>query len=153
VISLLPDRIRARINLTPCKVPDLHGPCWEWTGSDNGNGYGRPRVDGKNQLVHRYAYTVLVGPIPPGLQIDHLCRNRRCCNPDHLEPVTNLENSLRSDRATRTHCARGHPLSGDNLILKKPGERGRRRCRACFEAAQARATAKRHRARHLEAAS
>lgn len=132
-VDQLPGRIHARIvfRAAPADRP-VTGPCWIWTGGDNGKGYGLVSYQGRQQSTHRLAYTLLVGPIPDGLQIDHLCRVHPCCNPGHMEPVTNLENSLRSDRATRTECIRKHPLSGDNLIIKKPGERGRRRCRTCY---------------------
>jgi hypothetical protein len=75
------------------------GDCWEFTGSLVTKGYGQIRGDdGPLVLVHRLVYEYLVGPIPPGMQLDHLCRNRRCCNPDHLEPVTNRANVLRGWR-------------------------------------------------------
>ena len=131
MIDALPMRLRRRIQLQPCPVATLESPCWYVSGSQIGRGYRGISVKGRTQLAHRFTYTLLIGPIPDGLQIDHLCRNRPCCNPAHLEPVTNLENALRSDRATRTHCIRGHELSGHNLIIKKPGDRGRRQCRKC----------------------
>ncbi len=68
--------------------------CWEWLGGTS-RGYGWGRFDGANRVVHIYYYERLVGPVPSGLQLDHLCRNRRCCNPDHLEPVTQIENLRR----------------------------------------------------------
>lgn len=69
--------------------------CWEWTGSLSGGGYGQFRVHGKQAQVHRFAYGLLVGPVPEGLELDHLCRNRRCVNPAHLEPVTRSINVAR----------------------------------------------------------
>lgn len=89
--------------------------CWGWTGSPNGNGYGHARVDGKTYVAHRYVYQSTVGPIPEGLQLDHLCRNRMCVNPSHLEPVTHRENVLRGQghaaiNARKTHCSCGLPL-------------------------------------------
>jgi hypothetical protein len=133
-VDQLPPRLsdKIRFDYDAAERP-VDGPCWIWQGPDNGKGYCQISYKGARQMVHRVVYTLLVGPIPDGLQIDHLCRVHPCCNPDHLEPVTNLENSLRSDRATRTHCIRNHPLSGGNLIVKKPGDRGRRQCRACYE--------------------
>ena len=104
--------------------------CWTWTGTRTRNGYGQVRRAGKAWVVHRYVWTTLVGPIPPDMDLDHLCRNRLCCNPDHLEPVTRAENMRRgapNQNARRTHCRKGHPLSGENLRM----ENGRRRCRAC----------------------
>lgn len=88
--------------------------CWEWTGQE-GHGYGFIEVDGRRILVHRFSYELLVGPIPAGLVIDHLCRNTRCVNPDHLEPVTSVENTMRGQtlaaiNAAKTTCPNGHPL-------------------------------------------
>jgi hypothetical protein len=74
-------------------------PCWVWNGTIDGGGYGRLRLNGVKWLAHRYTYEKHVGPIPTGLQIDHLCRNRACVNPNHLEPVTaqtNLRRGLRT---------------------------------------------------------
>lgn len=101
--------------------------CWQWTGSDNGLGYGQLMCDGRLQVVHRVAYEQIVGPIPNGLTLDHLCRNTRCVNPSHLEPVSMKENILRgygpsAVSARKTHCKYGHELS--------PGD-GRRVCHTC----------------------
>ena len=74
--------------------------CWLWTGSHNGLGYGTIRSVGRKMYVHRYSYELLVGPIPAGLELDHLCRVPGCVNPDHLEPVTHAEN-LRRGRLAR----------------------------------------------------
>jgi hypothetical protein len=108
--------------------------CWVWTGSKT-NGYGKVKVPGSNTTarVHRLVYEALVGPIPDGLDLDHLCRNRACCRPAHLEPVTRRENLLRGNtipaaRAAQTHCSRGHEFSEDNIYI---GTKGGRECRAC----------------------
>ncbi|MFI1562215.1 HNH endonuclease [Streptomyces sp. NPDC020490] len=71
------------------------GGCWVWTGSVESKGYGAPTINGAKRPAHRVAYEDLVGPIPEGLHLDHLCRVRRCVNPEHLEPVTSRENALR----------------------------------------------------------
>lgn len=73
------------------------GLCWTWTGGASA-GYGRIRAENKSRLVHHVVWELLVGPIPTGLEIDHVCRNTRCVNPDHLEPVTHSENLRRSRR-------------------------------------------------------
>lgn len=91
-------------------------------------------IKNRSHSVHRTSYEVFRGPIPVGLVIDHLCRNRLCCNPDHLEAVTFRENirrgeSVMAQKARATHCLKGHPLSGDNVyILPKNNTR---RCRKC----------------------
>ena len=111
------------------------GDCWEWTGSTS-QGYGRFRADGRSVFVHRWAYERFRGPIPAGLTIDHLCRNRRCANPDHLEPVTNRENVLRGEgitaqHARKTHCPQGHEYTPEN-IYSWPGRPNGRLCRECM---------------------
>lgn len=72
--------------------------CWTWTGAISDRGYGRMTIEGQTVHTHRFAYQMLVGPIPPGLVIDHLCENKRCCNPDHLDAVTQGENVRRYHR-------------------------------------------------------
>jgi hypothetical protein len=109
--------------------------CWSWLGTKNSDGYGVVRVDGRPMRgVHRVMYEAMRGEIPSGLQLDHLCRVRHCVNPDHLEPVTGRENSLRGEgpsamNARKTICVRGHALTGDNLIaFANPRRRG---CKTC----------------------
>jgi hypothetical protein len=101
--------------------------CWEWLGTKSAAGYGQMRVAGSRQYTHRVSYEMFVGPIPEGLSIDHLCRNRACCNPAHLEAVTHAVNVARGERPTRTHCIHGHELSGRNLVIRAEG----RLCRQC----------------------
>lgn len=109
------------------------GFCWNWTGSKNNTGYGNLKVDGKMWTVHRYSYTMLVGEIPEKMVLDHLCRNRACVNPDHLEVVTYLENRLRRIpvEITKPRCPQGHPYSGDNLY-RWPGGNSRQ-CWTCMK--------------------
>jgi len=106
--------------------------CWEWVGHSDRDGYGRWHVGGKYYLAHRFSYEQNVGPIPDGLTIDHLCRNRRCVKPSHLEPVTQRENVMRgashvARNSTKTHCVHGH-----SEWTKRPN--GERRCAACARA-------------------
>jgi hypothetical protein len=108
--------------------------CWLWSGGASGGGYGRVRYGKTHQLqAHRVIYEAMVGPIPEGMQIDHLCRVRHCVNPDHLEAVTAAENNRRSNSPTacnarKTHCPQGHPYDEQNTDLRPDGGR---RCRAC----------------------
>lgn len=116
---------------------DAAGPCWEWTACKNHLGYGQIGLGRRDQglgMAHRVAYELLVGPIPEGLELDHLCRNPSCVNPDHLEPVTHAENMRRApydapaSKRAKTHCLQGHPYSGENLYVNPKGSR---ECRAC----------------------
>jgi hypothetical protein len=147
--TLLPERIQAKITLTdPPAGRPIIGPCWTFEGRLNNKGYGDVTFGRDRWLLHRWAYTQQFGTIPAGLDIDHWCRNTRCCNPCHLEAVTHHVNMLRGVRATQTHCKRDHELSGDNLIIKH-GEFGpRRECRTCKYDSQRRSIDRR-RGQHL----
>lgn len=119
---------------------DKNGPngCWVWTAGTL-LGYGQFRGSAET-YAHRWAYVALVGPIPEGLQLDHLCRNRACCNPAHLEPVTRKENILRGESPIAQNkrkmvCKNGHPLVPGNLTNRSNGVR---QCATCHRAANRR---------------
>ena len=105
--------------------------CWIWMGALKGGGYGHINTKGRHFPVHRVAYEALVGPIPVGLQLDHLCRTRTCVNPAHLEPVTARENSHRGARWT-THCSKGHERTPETTAWD--AKTGGRHCRPCSKA-------------------
>lgn len=114
-------------------IPVTESGCWIWLGTEV-NGYGQIKVNGRSTLAHRYVYEQLVGPIPPGLDMDHLCRVTQCINPNHVEPVTTQVNILRGIspaalHAKKTHCDRGHELFGENLRLGKT--KNDRICKVC----------------------
>jgi len=108
--------------------------CWNWLGAKWDKGYGQFCLNGRRVLAHRFAWEQVHGPILPGLTIDHLCRNRGCVNPAHMETVPNRVNVLRgvghtAENARKTHCPAGHPYEPPNLIFDAEG---RRRCRHCM---------------------
>lgn len=131
----------------PAEKPEL-GPCWVYQGSSSSR-YGTItyRSEGVEYRVmaHRLSYEYFMGPIGEGLQIDHLCRNTKCVNPTHLEPVTPRINSLRSRgpaaiNSAKTHCKRGHPLNGDNLVTQVDGRRNCKACRTLYPSAKSKDT-------------
>jgi hypothetical protein len=112
---------------------DRSGDCWIWTGSRKSTGYGAISVNGRGYPAHRWAYEQVHGPIPGGLQIDHLCRTRLCVRVEHLELVTPAENTRRgvgpsAQNVGKTHCPKGHAYTPDNTYTDR---RGKRSCREC----------------------
>lgn len=118
----LPERIRSKIKIQ-------ENGCWEWIASKTGSGYGHLQWDKKFQQAHRVVYEILVGSIPYGLDLDHLCRIRSCVNPSHLEPVTRRENLRRNPNSneTKTHCPYGHEYNIENTYNYLTG----RECKIC----------------------
>jgi hypothetical protein len=131
-----PERVWSKI--------DASGICWEWTDSLVRKGYGYVRWGGKYRRAHRVVWELLVGTLPAGLEPDHLCRNRACVNPDHLEFVTHRVNTLRgnaphANNARKTHCPHGHEYTEANTYI----DQGKRRCRTCLSAKARRRRAER----------
>ena len=118
------------------KITVTDSGCWEWTSTINRGGYGLFKSDGKMVSIHRFVYDYYHGSICPDLTIDHLCRNRKCCNPVHLEQVTQKENIRRGFgvngiNARKTHCKNGHEFNKENTYKYS---RGTRECRECHKA-------------------
>jgi hypothetical protein len=125
---MLPARIEAKF------VPEPNSGCWMWTAALN-QGYGYVGWEGRTRKAATVIYELLRGPVPPGLELDHLCRVTACVNPWHLEAVTHRVNILRGEspaahHAVKTHCSQGHPYTPNNIR----SFRGERRCRACSQA-------------------
>lgn len=121
-----PERLFGRL------IIDVDSECVLWTGSVDSKGYGQIKVGGRSSKVHRVMYEMFAGPIPADLELDHLCRVRRCANVGHLQPVTSRENSLRgigipAENAVKDRCPAGHPYDEANTRIYG----GRRYCRAC----------------------
>lgn len=120
--------------------------CWTWTAAQAGGGYGKFQVKRKAVYAHRFAYELAKGKIPRGLQIDHLCRNRLCVNPAHLEAVTCRENLLRGEgltalRSKQRSCIRGHKFTKSNTRVRANGTR---KCRLCHNERAKKSYAKIH---------
>lgn len=121
-------------------LPDENG-CLLWTAAKNSAGYGNFGYGSRTVKAHRFAYEAMAAPIPDGLSLDHLCRNRACVAPDHLEPVTHRTNVLRGEspsalRARLTHCPQGHPYSEENTRVSSRNERSCRTCHRSRERAR-----------------
>jgi hypothetical protein len=133
----MPRKQRPALDRFADKIALTESGCIVWLAAKDQDGYGRfqsgaTRAEPKTERAHRWSYEYHVGPIPAGLQIDHLCRTPACVNVDHLEPVTSRENTMRgrtlaASNLRKTHCPSGHPYSGDNLYTYK----GERQCREC----------------------
>lgn len=131
------DYNRATMEKVLNRIKIVESGCWEWLGCKGTRGYGEVTFHRKHRMVHRLVWEHLIGPIPDGFVLDHLCRNPACCNVAHLEPVTPAENVRRGNsgehQRLKTHCPKGHPY--DNTFVYKSGERAgktHRRCRTCL---------------------
>jgi hypothetical protein len=140
------DRFLAKVNKTD--------NCWFWTGYKNPKGYGKITVNYKPIMAHRYSYEYYIDSIPKGLVLDHLCENKDCVNPAHLEPVTNQENLIRGKvgqknaihHKSKTHCKNGHEYTEENTkyIQRKTGYiRLTRSCVKCYNLSQSKFKSKR----------
>lgn len=130
-LDVTPATAKALARFWP-KINKQDDGCWQWTAGSYADGYGGFHLDGRYIGAHRAAWFLLVGDVPDGLVLDHLCRNRRCVNPEHLEPVTSTENTARgvgvaAMNARKTHGPCGHPYD-----VFTPS--GRRYCRSCRNA-------------------
>lgn len=107
--------------------------CWLWVGPIDKGGYGRIGVDYRNRSAHSVAYELVKGPVPVGFELDHICRNRSCINPAHLEPVTHQENMRRGfpggKRRNKTHCVHGHEYTEQNTYHRPNGSKV---CKTCI---------------------
>lgn len=120
--------------LLGASIPEPNSGCWLWIKALRDNGYGTIKTNGLSELAHRVSYRTFKAPIPPGLDLDHLCRTRACINPDHLEVVTGIENWWRGSSpsalaARRGRCLNGHPYTAANTAVVPLT--GKRVCKTC----------------------
>ncbi len=137
-VAQRPSGLNAQQVLAWHSEPEPNTGCWIWAAFCDQAGYGRVRFQQNLWYAHRLSYVSHVGSIPDGLELDHVCRQRSCCNPSHLEAVTHAENigrRLWRGPPKQTHCKRGHPLSGENVDYNKARRTAdgsfERRCRTC----------------------
>ena len=129
MLEKLPERIKRRIQITDY--------CWNWTGSITEDGYGRVYWNHTSTVAHRLVFALLIRKPKKGLVLDHLCENKKCVNPSHLNETTNSENCFRSPKylpalnSKKTHCLYGHPFLGRNLVIVKSKRGIGRQCREC----------------------
>lgn len=157
--SILHNRFWSKVNKNG-PVPELRpelGPCWIWNSAKQSDGYGSFWFAGRAALAHRIAYEWENGPIPLGLEPDHLCRTRACVRPSHMEVVTKLVNMMRGngkgvENAAKTHCPKGHAYTPENtIVITKPGGVfERRECKVCRRATGRKAQ-QRYRQNNLDA--
>ena len=132
-------------SLMDLSIPEPNSGCWLWMGCLCPDGYGKVYAKRElpgESLAHRASYKLFVGPIPDGCEIDHRCNVRSCINPEHLRAISHADNVRRSDHkknsynGRKTHCKRGHELSGDNLVIWTYGGQRSRQCRTCVRERQ-----------------
>jgi hypothetical protein len=126
--TLTPTRVDGSADERFWAKVSTQGECWEWTAGKSVDGYGTFHYVDRDHRAHRWAWEYMVGSITEGLELDHLCRNRACVRPEHLDPVPHVENMQRTPRPT--HCPQGHRYAGRNVVM----ENNARRCRTCRNA-------------------